>query len=182
MSSTKGPVPGQHDPGRTQHLGQCLTFLDAADTPFARRVEPHVTEVQLEGPVGQQAAGTADVVVVDVGNNEQIDVTAAICFRRDRGQSSAKHRVGVVRPHVDQHAPSPLAHGALDEQAVAEGRRQDFETDGGPGHLSTLLQGRPCRYPDQRLSHRPARAGNEVNATASADSHAQPSPMAWIGA
>lgn len=126
VPTAEGTVPGQRHTGRAQQFGQFLIFLQAADTPLAWHVEPDIAEVQPGSSVRQQTAGTADVIVVDVGDDEQIDMTATRSVRRDRGQSGPKRRVGLVRPGVHQHAPGALAHGAFDEQAVAMCGWQDL--------------------------------------------------------
>jgi hypothetical protein len=81
------------DTGRTQHLGERLALLDAADPALFGRVEPHVAEVELKKLVGQKAGGTADVVVVNVSDDEQVDAALAGGLRRDRSQAGPKHRV-----------------------------------------------------------------------------------------
>ena len=80
-----GTVAGQRDSGRTQHVCQHLSLLEPANPALLGCVEPHVAEVQLEGAVCQQAAGTTDVVVVDVGDDEQVNVTPVCGVRCDRG-------------------------------------------------------------------------------------------------
>jgi hypothetical protein len=118
----------------SEDVGQRLALGHTADAGPGRRVEPDVVEAQAELVVAEQQPRAADVVVVDVADDEQVDVPLAVGVLGYLQQPAPQRRVGFVRAGVHQHAPGRTADRAADEQAVAEAGGQHFEGDGRRAH------------------------------------------------
>jgi hypothetical protein len=85
----EGRVPWQDSFCSAKKCGERVTL---SNTTWGRprwRVEPYVSERQSQRPVAKQQTGTADVVVIDMADDRQVNVSFAVVVRWKLGQSRA---------------------------------------------------------------------------------------------
>jgi hypothetical protein len=85
----KGCVPWQDGFCRAKKTGERMTLSNTTRGRPRWRVEPHVSERQSQRPVAEQQTGTADVVVIDMADDRQVNVSFAVVVRWKLGQSRA---------------------------------------------------------------------------------------------
>lgn len=130
-------VPGTEQRRERHALGH------AARDPARRCVEPDVAESEPERAVVEQCVRSADVIVVDVADDRQVDVARAV----DRGnlrQPFLQRGPAFVGAGVDEQTPLAACKRARDQHGVTVGGGQRFDDNGGRCHAGTRADGSAC--------------------------------------
>ncbi len=128
-------VPWQRDVLRSEQFSQGFALGHATCHRAGPGVEPDVAEGQAERAVVEQQRGTADMVVVDVADDGQVDVALAPDVCGDPGQARLQRREGFVGAGIDEQPPRPIADRTTDQQAVTIAGGEDLQRNGGSWHV-----------------------------------------------
>ena len=134
IAPTEGKVPGQASRGSPENRRQANPFPDAADHRRDWRVEPDVPELQIQRRVGEEPGCAADVVMIDVGDNGEVNPSPASSVQGDRLQAIHQHGDAFVRSGIDEKPPGTPADRAGDQQAVAVARGKCLDGDRWGAH------------------------------------------------
>ena len=89
-------------------------------------VEPHVVEGDAQRRVGEQLGDAADVIGVDVRDDEQVEVTLA---RRQLSDALLDEARGLPHAGVDEHAVRAARRAVFDEQGITLLGRQHLDAE-----------------------------------------------------
>ena len=134
ISSTESKVPGQAPRGSPENRRQANPFPDAPNHRRDWRVEPDVPELQIQRRVGEKPRCAADVVMVDVADDGEVNPPPALGVQRDRLQAIHQGGEAFVRSGIDEKPPSAPADRTGDQQAVAIARGKCLDGDRWGAH------------------------------------------------
>ncbi len=104
-------------------------------------VEPEVVEFDLDLGVGEEGDRPADVVGVDVGEDEEVEAPLVLGKRCDL---LLDFRVGRSSAAVDQHPRGLRSIAVLDPQTVTVAGGEEFEGEHHSSSCSSLPSGWTC--------------------------------------
>lgn len=166
ISPLKGEAPGQTPSGCHENRCKADSFPDAAAHRPAWGVEPDIPELQLERRVGKESGCAADVVVVDVADDGEVDRRRPSAFRGiafKRSSRVGRHSAGPVSmrsrqvrrrtgQEISRQSPQPAGSAS---KVIAGMLIADVQMSGDP-RAERLTSARPFvgRPPTQKSPYR----------------------------